>query len=307
MYSSKDQLYRMDARNYKNKEDGTTSNTISVQEQQQQQLPLISISSNQLQRTNAPPQYGGCGTEEFATLPEEKDDVWIVQSDDDDDDTVMTNDEVLLSTPPPPPPPPSPQLMKFHSFSNLSIPLFVVGSVPHSVLVATTIGIACGVSAYLYNLILQYGLQVVWKTWSQRLLTWILRLLQSSSQDGIATDDTMTTLPEWTVLWIPIVAIVLSIGLGYTVRYVGEPGDLASTIQCVHSHGWIELNHALPMTLASLFSIIAGASVGPEAALVAICATLAGFISQSIFGIHPKTQRNLVRKHTLMGVCLFKT
>jgi hypothetical protein len=270
----------------RNEDDRYTAATATVQHQQHHQ-PLLqsarisSSSSNHLRTsTKNPPQYGSCCIEEYET-PHEND-IMILQSDSENDDDT--------SLPPPPP--------KAIS-SSLSLPLFVVGSVPHSVLVATTIGIACGISAYIYNSILQYGLITIWKTWSQQILV----LLLQKSHDDTTTDFGTASLPTWTVLWIPLVAIVLSIGLGYTVRYVGEPGDLASTIQCVHSHGWIELNHALPMALASLFSIIAGASVGPEAALVAICATLAGFISQSIFGINPKTQRNLVRKHTLMGVC----
>jgi hypothetical protein len=191
---------------------------------------------------------------------------------------------------PPPPPPPS-------LSTSFTCPLqvsFVAGSVPHSVLVATAIGIACGVSAYIYNSILQWALITVWKTWSQQILSWILH-----DNHEYYTDS---SIPTWTILWIPIVAFTLSIGLGYTVRFVGEPGDLASTIQCVHIDGFLELNHATPMIIASLFSIVAASSVGPEAALVAVCATLAGYISQTIFGTDPKIQRNLIRKHTLMGV-----
>jgi hypothetical protein len=178
-----------------------------------------------------------------------------------------------------------------------SFPYLTPGSVPHGVIVATAIGIACGTSAYAYNLVLQWLLQNVWKTWPRHLLqSWYSSPSVADEEDF----DPMT--PSWTIVWIPLVAMVLSVGLGWTVRFVGEPGDLASTIQCVHKDGWIVLSHAAPMTIASLFSIVAGASVGPEAALVAICATLAGFISRNLFGTDPKTQRNLVRKHTLMGV-----
>jgi hypothetical protein len=204
--------------------------------------------------------------------------------------------------PPPPPPPPasSSLLSMFTSFFSCPSKIsqsIVIGSVPHSVMVATTIGVACGISAYIYNFILQYLLITVWKTWSQYIF---VSIYQTNMNDGY--DNIDTSLPKWTVVWIPIVAIVLSIGLGYTVRFVGEPGDLASTIQCVHRDGFVELNHALPMIIASLFSIVAAASVGPEAALVAVCATLAGYISQTIYGTDPKIHRNLVRKHTLMGV-----
>ena len=276
----------------------TATNTTLLQQQQQKPLLSVATPSPQLSSTQQQqhqPHYGSCYGQR-----NENESVMILQSDSDNESDTMNlddDDHDHLSLPPPPPP----KSTKLSSYHCVPVPLFVVGSVPHSVFVATTIGIACGVSAYIYNEILQYGLTTIWKTWSQQLLMY---LQHQPSPDGTTTttDFATTTLPAWTVLWIPMVALVLSVGLGYTVRYVGEPGDLASTIQCVHLHGWIELNHALPMALASLFSIIAGASVGPEAALVAICATLAGFISQSIFGINPKTQRNLVRKHTLMGV-----
>lgn len=51
------------------------------------------------------------------------------------------------------------------------------------------------------------------------------------------------------------------------------------------------------MVAASQFSILAGGSLGPEAPLVAICASLGGFCSRTLFRIE---DRNLVRKHTLM-------
>jgi ABC-type phosphate/phosphonate transport system permease subunit len=181
--------------------------------------------------------------------------------------------------------------------SQLRFPYLTPGSVPHGVLAAIAIGIACGTSAYVYNLVLQWLLLNVWKTWPRYLL-----LLWYSTTSSAREEELDLITPTWTIIWIPLVAMILSVGLGWTVRFVGEPGDLASTIQCVHKDGWIVLRHAAPMTIASLFSIVAGASVGPEAALVAVCATLAGFISRNLFGTDPKTQRNLVRKHTLMGV-----
>lgn len=59
------------------------------------------------------------------------------------------------------------------------------------------------------------------------------------------------------------------------------------------------MDHVLPMVVASQFSILAGSSLGPEAPLVAICAALGGWVSRHIYGV---TEKNLVRKHTLMGM-----
>ena len=67
----------------------------------------------------------------------------------------------------------------------------------------------------------------------------------------------------------------------------------------VHKQAFIPMDHVTPMATASLFSILAGGSLGPEAPLVAICGALGGYISRKWFG---QTRRNVVRKHTLMGM-----
>jgi H+/Cl- antiporter ClcA len=48
-----------------------------------------------------------------------------------------------------------------------------------------------------------------------------------------------------------------------------------------------------------MFTILSGASLGPEAPLVAICAATAGFLSRKVF---KQKNRNVVRKHTFMGM-----
>lgn len=66
-----------------------------------------------------------------------------------------------------------------------------------------------------------------------------------------------------------------------------------------NNQGYIDMGHVLPMLAASQFSILGGGSLGPEAPLVAICASFAGYVSRKLFR---QTQRNLIRKHTLMGM-----
>lgn len=48
-----------------------------------------------------------------------------------------------------------------------------------------------------------------------------------------------------------------------------------------------------------MFTILSGASLGPEAPLVAICAATAGYISKHVFR---QKDRNVIRKHTFMGM-----
>lgn len=157
---------------------------------------------------------------------------------------------------------------------------FSEGTIPQSIIVACVIGCVCGTVAYAYYYVLDYFLELVWTELPRR---WIVNVW-----------------PErWYVLWIPLVSFTLSICCGLSVYYLGEPGDLAYTIQCIHEKGYKGTHHIVPMIAASQFTILAGASLGPEAPLVAICAATAGFISRSVF---KQTNRNVVRKHTFMGM-----
>lgn len=157
---------------------------------------------------------------------------------------------------------------------------FKEGSVPQSAVVAVVIGTVCGIAAFIYYKILFSALDLIWKTIPLKYI------------EGVWN-------PNFYVLYIPLVGFSMAICLGLTVKYIGEPGDLAYTIKCVHEKAYIAMSHVLPMVCASQFSILGGGSLGPEAPLVAICAALGGFISRKFF---LQTNRNVVRKHTLMGM-----
>jgi len=157
---------------------------------------------------------------------------------------------------------------------------FAERSVPQSIVVAIVIGVVCGISAFVYYRILWGLLQYVWHTLPNKFIV--------DQWDS-----------DYYALWIPIVGFLMAAGVGLSVKYVGEPGDLPYTIKCVHEDGYIDILHMIPMVLASQFSIIGGGSLGPEAPLVAICACLGGFISMRLF---KRKNRNTVRKHTLMGM-----
>ncbi|KAL3942908.1 MAG: hypothetical protein SGBAC_002980 [Bacillariaceae sp.] len=94
-------------------------------------------------------------------------------------------------------------------------------------------------------------------------------------------------------------SVVVAITVGLTVVYMGEPGDLPYTVGRVHHFAYIPMDHVLPMVFASLFSILAGGSLGPEAPLVAICGAIGGFVSRKVFR---QNHIDVVRKHTLMGM-----
>ena len=154
------------------------------------------------------------------------------------------------------------------------------GSFPHSLVIASAIGISCGFAAFVYYELL-YGLLDL--LWTKIPETYIVG-----------------SWPEWAYpLYIPLVGFSMAVLVGLSVKLLGDPGDLNHVIHCVHEKAYIGVDHAIPMICASQFSILGGGSLGPEAPLVAICAGISGFVSRNLFG---NCQRNIVRKHTLMGM-----
>ncbi|KAJ8908885.1 hypothetical protein NDN08_005589 [Rhodosorus marinus] len=156
------------------------------------------------------------------------------------------------------------------------------GTVPWSVFMAVVIGVICGIAAYLYYTALEWLLEIFWVKLPQTL---------------VVANSIWPENLYW--LWIPIVCITFAGLVGLSIALLGFPGDLAYTVKCVHELGYVDVGHTPSMVAASQFSIIAGASLGPEAPLVAICAAIAGWVSRNLF---KHTQKNLIRKHTLCGM-----
>ena len=154
------------------------------------------------------------------------------------------------------------------------------GTIPQSIVLAIIIGIVCGVAAFAYYSVLTFGLEYIWET-----------LPETYVEENWKPEN------HW--LWIPLVQFSMCFCVGLVVVVLGEPGDLPYTISRVHAEAYIPMNHVMPMVWASLFSIFAGGSLGPEAPLVAICGALGGFVSRRVFR---QSSTNVVRKHTLMGM-----
>lgn len=157
------------------------------------------------------------------------------------------------------------------------------GTIPSSIVVGFTIGIICGVVAFVYYTILEAALEFTWKTVPESL-----------------AESLGSFWPEWMHwTWIPIIGFPMAVLVGASVNVFGEPGDLAYTVKMVHRKAYIDTDHILPMLFASQFSIIGGGSLGPEAPLVAICASTGGWVSRVLF---KQKYKNVVRKHTLCGM-----
>lgn len=156
------------------------------------------------------------------------------------------------------------------------------GTIPVSFFIAAVIGCLCGVASYLYYTLLEFLLDLLWRRLPEFL-----------------TAAMPFWLPSLYWLWIPFVGMICAVLVGVAIKTLGFPGDLAYTVKCVHKMGYVPMSHTPSMIAASQLSILGGGSLGPEAPLVAICASIAGWVSITLF---KQKYKNVVRKHTLCGM-----
>jgi H+/Cl- antiporter ClcA len=128
---------------------------------------------------------------------------------------------------------------------------------------AAAIGIAGGLVATIYYNVLEACLDGVWHTFP----TLVLPHLPAGIPAG------------------GYVLIVTTIGgfcVGLTLHLMGLPGEVAMVVDKVHDPGRIELRQTPAMIVASLFSITAGGSAGPEAPLVQVIGSFGSWLSEQL-------------------------
>lgn len=128
---------------------------------------------------------------------------------------------------------------------------------------AALIGIAGGLVATAYYYVLEGCLHLVWLT-----LPDILTPLFPSG------------FPAWNYVWIASTIGGLLVGL--TLHFMGLPGEVSMVVDKVHDPGRIELSQTPAMIVASLLSITAGGSAGPEAPLVQIIGSFGGWLGDKL-------------------------
>lgn len=131
------------------------------------------------------------------------------------------------------------------------------------ILCAALIGIAGGLVATAYYYVLEACLHVSWHT----IPDWLTPLLPA-------------WFPAWHYVWIATTIGGFCVGL--TLRYMGLPGEVAMVVDKVHDPGRIEVKQTPAMVVASLFSITAGGSAGPEAPLVQILGSFGGWLGSKL-------------------------
>jgi H+/Cl- antiporter ClcA len=158
-------------------------------------------------------------------------------------------------------PPPTP----FH----LRAPLRTRSGYLQIILISLLVGIVCGVFASAYKFALDVCLETVWKE--------IMPLVLSD------TSTQWYAVPRWFA--IPLVSSFLGLNVGLFTYMLGEQlPNLPGLVGWFHEHGSLPMEEVPSIAVVSIISIVAGGSLGPEAALVAIGGALASWIS-SLFDL----------------------
>ena len=80
--------------------------------------------------------------------------------------------------------------------------------------------------------------------------------------------------------------------VGLTLYLMGLPGEVSFVVEKVHDPGRIDIKQTPAMVVASLFSIVAGGSAGPEAPLVQVNGSVGGWLAGKL-GLTMQTTRIL--------------
>ncbi len=131
------------------------------------------------------------------------------------------------------------------------------------ILCSAVIGIAGGLAATVYYYLLEAGLHLVWHTLPEVLAPYF-----------------PTSIPAWNYVWIATTTGGFLVGL--TLYLMGLPGEVAFVVDNVHCPGRIDLRQTPAMIVASLVSITAGGSAGPEAPLVQINGSFGGWLAEKL-------------------------
>lgn len=146
------------------------------------------------------------------------------------------------------------------------------------ILCSAVIGIAGGLVATVYYYTLEFCLHHVWHTLPEFLKPYFSSSFPSSNYVWIAT-----TIGGFLV--------------GLTLYFMGLPGEVAFVVDQVHDPGKISLRQTPAMIVASLFSITAGGSAGPEAPLVQVNGSIGGWL-----GVKLGLNRATIRVLTFCGM-----
>lgn len=128
---------------------------------------------------------------------------------------------------------------------------------------SAAIGIAGGIVATAYYYLIEGSMHLVW--------TQVPELLQAYFPGEFFIHN-----------YVWIAASVGGLLVGLSLYYMGLPGEVAFVVDKVHDPGRIDMKQTPAMIVASLFSIVAGGSAGPEAPLVQVNGSIGGWIGTKL-------------------------
>ncbi|MBV9384835.1 MAG: chloride channel protein [Chroococcidiopsidaceae cyanobacterium CP_BM_ER_R8_30] len=131
------------------------------------------------------------------------------------------------------------------------------------ILCSAVIGIAGGLVATVYYYVLEACQHFVWHTVPDFLEPYF-----------------PSTFPAWNYVWIATTVGGFLVGL--TLVLMGLPGEVAFVVDKVHSPGKIDVRQTPAMIVASLVSITAGGSAGPEAPLVQVNGSFGSWLGEKL-------------------------
>ncbi|MGB3138694.1 MAG: chloride channel protein, partial [Nodosilinea sp.] len=134
---------------------------------------------------------------------------------------------------------------------------------PQTLAAAAAIGVVGGIVATTYYVMLEGFMHVVWHTLPEQLAPYFTE-----------------SFPATNYVWIAASLGGLLVGL--TIYWMGLPGEVALVVEKVHDPGYIDIRQTPAMVVASLFSIVAGGSAGPEAPLVQVNGSMGGWAAQKL-------------------------
>jgi H+/Cl- antiporter ClcA len=144
---------------------------------------------------------------------------------------------------------------------------------------AAMVGAVGGVLAIGYYYLLKGALFLVWNL--------------AAGHDLMSIPTTPGFYP-----WILVITTLGGLGVGLVLKYLGTPGEIAAVVDNIHmKRGRIDPRQTPSMIAASLVSITAGGSAGPEAPLVQIVGSFGSWVGDRL-----KLRGDLVRTLTFCGM-----
>ncbi|CAL8470569.1 g10111 [Coccomyxa elongata] len=163
---------------------------------------------------------------------------------------------------------------------------------------ALVFGVSSGIVAFVYDTYFEAILRVVWEVMPEQVVTPVVNNLNTS----------LSWFPPLEkVAWVYTLAVATIMGtlVGLTQRVLGSPGDLPEVVHQIHTSGRIAISQAPSMFVCSAFSIAAGGSLGPEAALLALCGSTTSWLARKVFGARGQHLRNCALMGMTAGLAAF--